>query len=87
MNISDLQLKKIAAAGGIKEVDNLIARKKDNTFELGVEKENGDWETVFTLKFIVGACSDSVEFAAKPDNFDHDAARSKMENLGLIEKL
>lgn len=87
MNITDLQLKKIAIAGGLKDVDDLSIKSSDNYFELGKYNVSSDWETVFSLRLINEGCIDTVEFKAELDTFDKKAARREMENMGLIEKL
>lgn len=87
MNITDLQLKKIAVAGGVKEVDDLSVKGSDNYFELGKYNVSSDWEVVFSLRLINQGCIDTVEFKTAIEPFDKKAARQEMENLGLIERL
>lgn len=86
MNITDQQLKEIAIAGGLTNADNLEVKRSDNFFELG-STNNGKWISNFSLKFIIGPCSDRVDFDTNLATFDKDAARRKMENLQLIERL
>lgn len=87
MNITDQQLKAIAIAGGLKNAENLEVKRSENVFELGNIEKDGRWISNFTLKFMVGACTDRVEFESTDDTFNKEAARIKMENLGLIERL
>lgn len=87
MNITDQQLKAIAIAGGLKNAEQLEVKRSENYFELGSLANDGTWISSFSLKFMVGACTDSVEFESTDDTFNKEAARTKMENLGLIEKL
>lgn len=83
MNITDQQLREIALAGGIDNANTLSIERSDNFFELKDNEQN----SVFSLQFIIGACSDRVEFKSNVDSFDEEASRRKMENLGLIERL
>lgn len=87
MNITDLQLKKIAEAGGLKDANDLSFKGADNYFELGRYNVSSDWEPVLSLRITVGGCVDTVEFKTDLTTFDKKAARREMENLGLIERL
>ncbi|NMA75411.1 MAG: hypothetical protein GX963_14960 [Bacteroidales bacterium] len=85
MKLTEEQLKEIAKAGGIKEVDLLVSKKSDNQFELGFYNDKKEWDSILSLEFIVGACADRVEFKTSFDDFDEDMALKRMVNLGLID--
>lgn len=85
MKITEQQLKEIAKAGGITDVDHLVSKDSENQFELGVYNEKNEWESTLSLEFILGACADRVEFKTRFEDFNEDMALRKMVNLGLID--
>lgn len=85
MQLTEQQIKEIAKAGGIKEVDHLTSKSSDNHFELGVYNDKNEWESTLSFDFIVGACSDRVEFKTDFEDFDEDMALRRMGSLGLID--